>query len=546
MDITKYKYNKYKLKYKLLKEQIMAGGNPEDVKESESQIIDRFKKIYRMIQVYYKDNIVKRYTKFKWFVTVQNKDTGVCLKKKIIDKNLEYTPKPSFGIYFSPNFLTLNDMNQWTGDTYNWIEWCIQNRFGLSKYDPNTSAITAIGIHYNNFITYKNKKFVYLASDTDVPDISTNRTFIYTINSQESLVYFLNTYGINSYRFPDIIVKWYNVSVNFGGINIDRDSTLYDIANKEKKDEDEKLNKKQWQWIIQNDVDQLIIWSKNTYTLCLNLSTNSPDLITPDTNPDIVKIANMEHHKKHILKMKEREMRKMKKIEDEKMKSIDKLVISFNTTPYNKAIGSIVITLSKWSINNLIFDINEYINASMYSCVYGAIKILKFLKNNMPILPITIDNFVTEGIALNAERFDENSTFTLENVASDLEWGISNDNYMSATYSFFDIPIIFDKISKLHTEFNYKIIIMRSSVTETHAIILGLNDNPSYIFDPNSRIKEELFNAYLCKFTTSQLMINYLYKILYERNQIIKHKIKIITPSDDTIKKLFSKPRYSL
>jgi len=303
MDITKYKYNKYKLKYKLLKEQIMTAGNPEDedenededededvdedededVKESESQIIDRFKNIYTMMQVYYQGNIVKRYTSFKWFVTVQNKDIGVCLKEKKIDKNLMESPKPSFGIYFSPNFLTLNDMNQWTGDTYNWIEWCIHNRFRLSKYDPNTSAITAIGIHYNNFVTYKNKKFVYLASDTDVPDISTNRTFIYTINSQESLIYFLNTYGINSPGFSEIIVKWYNVSENFGGINIDRDSTLYDISE----DEDVKANKKQIKWILQNDVDQLIIWSKNTYTLCLNLSADGPDLITPKTVPDI-------------------------------------------------------------------------------------------------------------------------------------------------------------------------------------------------------------------------------------------------------------------
>jgi hypothetical protein len=287
MDITKYKYNKYKLKYKLLKEQIMAGGNPEDEDEDEDEdaVKERFEEIYTRLQLYYRDNIVKRYTTFKWFVTVQTKDIGVCLKKKIIDNNFDYSSKPSSGIYFSPNFLTLEEKkyrwdngNIWTHDTTNWIEWCIYNSFSLSKYDPNTSSITAIGIHYNNFVTYKNKKFVYLASDTDVPDDTRTRTFIYTINSQESLLYFLRKYGNNS-QYSEILIKWKDVSEMFGGIDIKRIDTMRDF--------DELSTREQRRWIANYDVDQLIIWSKNTYTLCLNLSANSPYLITPETNPDI-------------------------------------------------------------------------------------------------------------------------------------------------------------------------------------------------------------------------------------------------------------------
>jgi hypothetical protein len=263
-------------------EAINDGGAVLREKETEEKK-EKFIKKYNFLQTQYEKLINTDENKhYKWFITVQEYDLKICNNTGIdnyyINKAKPMMRKPQ-GIYFSPN---LQD-----NGTINWIDFVIKQNFEMDKYNPETSNIVAIALNKNNIYTYKNYSLI-IDEPHDTGETNDAKK-IFKINSVESARYIENKFRYTGYNSHVYTINWNSFYDVWNGLIIDYTAFEKDMP----------------QWLINYDVDQLILFNNKPIEKCVVIDNKLfEDTTEPRAGAGAGAGAGADEFKKKYLKYK--------------------------------------------------------------------------------------------------------------------------------------------------------------------------------------------------------------------------------------------------
>jgi hypothetical protein len=185
------------------------------------------------------------------------------------------------------------------------------------------------------------------------------------------------------------------------------------------------------------------------------------------------------------------------------------------------------------------YNNHEGISACSHIVAVACFELARLFYENSKIDARAIDNIVKIGVQLHGgsdEHAVLDEAFTIfGNVFDEYDMFQTGDMIDAESNKFKDA---FERIRKIPTQYGYKFVGFTKQ-PESIMLILGLNDNPSYIFDSHARPPISNF-AYLRKFNNDDELIQYLgtiWKITFTEEIPEYNLYQCISPTDTCIKR---------